>query len=507
MSPAEPSAIQSAALQTVWTAFERGGRWPTFARADRAIYKSTNMSLPDVLQDLQPWLVLYDQFSHPTSLVKLTLAGLSRCSGTSDLLTAVLVAVRGCVQRERDHEPQDDEPGSDVVTINADDLRAMLDNNGVAVSPKVLNNVFAMVTLEPIANGSSGPNPDAPNAWSFQVSDTIRRFRHVQKLEDLLAATDRRTPASPRPTADLSGPTSLPAPPRALSVPIAHEYFSDRADPPAGREVEQLTPQAWAGFVGIVERGVTGAAFAQDFPERCPDGRGVVGCDSRAFSLALQGDIPALRWPLSESDLPSTLVALDLVEFCLLHVSAPVKLDHHDYFGHHHLDFEKAPGQAQLRENINRVLARNRLAYELGENGHVRHIAPPVIDQRVAHALPPTRDAELDHLLERARVKYRDPDPAVRREALEQLWDAFERCKTILDPDKRSGAIALIAAVSGSSEETQLLDAEMRALTTIGNDFRIRHHEATKTAVGDNLVDLLFTRMYALLYRVHPALR
>jgi hypothetical protein len=202
------------------------------------------MGLADVLQDLQPWLVLYDQFGHPMSEVRLTLAGLTRCSGTSELVAAVLVTVRCCVQRERDHEPQDDAPGSDEVTINADDLRALLSNNGVAVSPKLLNNVFAMVTLEPIANGSNGPNADAPNTWSFQVTDRIRRFRHVQTLEDLLQATDRRPPASNGPAASPIEPALVSTPARATSAaPVVHQYFSDRVEPAAGREVEQLTGQ------------------------------------------------------------------------------------------------------------------------------------------------------------------------------------------------------------------------------------------------------------------------
>jgi hypothetical protein len=134
-------------------------------------------------------------------------------------------------------------------------------------------------------------------------------------------------------------------------------------------------------------------------------------------------------------------------------------------------------------------------------------LAPPVVSERIAHALPPTRDPGLDELLERARAKYRDPDPVRRREALEQLWDAFERCKTIFDDNKRSGATALIDAASETDAEAELLKTEMLALTSIGNRFQIRHHEATTTAVNDQLVDLLFARLYAFLYRLHPALR
>jgi hypothetical protein len=62
-------------------------------------------------------------------------------------------------------------------------------------------------------------------------------------------------------------------------------------------------------------------------------------------------------------------------------------------------------------------------------------------------------NVQLDELLEKAVRKFTDPDPGVRREALEHAWDAFERTKTVLDPDKKRGSAAAIAAVSGSVGE------------------------------------------------------
>lgn len=89
-----------------------------------------------------------------------------------------------------------------------------------------------------------------------------------------------------------------------------------------------------------------------------------------------------------------------------------------------------------------------------------------------------------------------------------ELWDAFERAKTILSgKDKKAQAKALAAAASSSPEEAAVLETEMLVLTQIGNDFRIRHHEVNRTQVVDEFVDYVFARMYALLYRVHPALR
>ena len=48
-------------------------------------------------------------------------------------------------------------------------------------------------------------------------------------------------------------------------------------------------------------------------------------------------------------------------------------------------------------------------------------------------------------MLETARRKFLDPDEAIRREALEKLWDAFERIKTVgPGTDKAAKAEAML---------------------------------------------------------------
>jgi hypothetical protein len=161
-----------------------------------------------------------------------------------------------------------------------------------------------------------------------------------------------------------------------------------------------------------------------------------------------------------------------------------------------------------LREAVNRLLARSGMVFELDVRGNIIRLAPPVIREQLQRELPPTCDEDLDDLLQLAIVKYLDPDPQARRDALEKLWDAFERAKTILPGrDKKARAKALVAAAASSPEEAGILEAEMLALTQIGNDFRIRHHEVNRVQPPDELVDYLFARMYALLYRLHPVLR
>ncbi|MEK4670674.1 hypothetical protein [Niallia sp. FSL R7-0271] len=53
---------------------------------------------------------------------------------------------------------------------------------------------------------------------------------------------------------------------------------------------------------------------------------------------------------------------------------------------------------------------------------------------------------------------------------------------------------------NGKSEFITIFDAEFRALTDIGNSFRIRHHETNKIDITDNRhYDYFFNRCLSLI--------
>lgn len=115
--------------------------------------------------------------------------------------------------------------------------------------------------------------------------------------------------------------------------------------------------------------------------------------------------------------------------------------------------------------------------------------------------LPTSGDAILDNLLEDASKRFRDPAPIARRDAVEKLWDGWERLKTLDASGNKSASIQVLlnaAAEPGSTFRT-LLETEARALTDIGNSFHIRHFETNKAPVPlPEHVDYLFHRLYAL---------
>ena len=92
------------------------------------------------------------------------------------------------------------------------------------------------------------------------------------------------------------------------------------------------------------------------------------------------------------------------------------------------------------------------------------------------------------------------PDGAERRIALDKLWDAFERIKTLEHPDKRTGtSLILDKAAPSSPKFRQALEGEATELTRLGNDLMIRHHETDKEPVAaSEHIDYLFGRMFSL---------
>ncbi len=276
-------------------------------------------------------------------------------------------------------------------------------------------------------------------------------------------------------------------------------YFSDREVGPAPRILDELPDAAWRGIVAVFNRSLDSNLFAEAFPEQCPDGEGICGTSRSDLIDTLVSHIPDLGdWPRADAN-PGTVPAMDLLEFGWRYSAESTARSYHSFFRHDHLRFDKATGRSRWLVEINLILSRNGVSLELGEDGQAARIGPPSAALAFEQSLPASGDAVVDRLLATAAKKYRDPDQAVRRESLEQMWDALERIKTILNPDKRAGITALIAEMTQEPAAGEVLELEFSTLTTLGNKFQIRHHETTRLPVPDDMVDYLFVRAYTLL--------
>ncbi|GAA1290428.1 hypothetical protein Psi02_15400 [Planotetraspora silvatica] len=325
-------------------------------------------------------------------------------------------------------------------------------------------------------------------------------------------------------------------------------FYSDRVGLARPRTNEEVTAEAWAGLTSLIRQRINDASFARVFPKYdCPGdptGRSTItGSDEEMFFDALRGHIPQLFEPPEDPDteqgmgsmqyldfdtsgpassvvtanpldprrVPDTVTSLDLVDFVALYIDQPTGSTSHNWdFPHTHYSFntysdplantELTPGRARFRKDIDRLFARNGIAFTLGDDLRVRRLGPPEGRSLISAFTPRTGDQQLDGKLDDAMARFLSRNSADRRDALEKLWDAFERLKTLElggGTLKKSSASQLITrAASGSESFRELLDTEFKALSTIGNKFTIRHHEHDQEELPtDAAIDYLFLRL------------
>lgn len=243
-------------------------------------------------------------------------------------------------------------------------------------------------------------------------------------------------------------------------------------------------------------------------PDPCPDNAGTIGTDRNAFLCRIRADIPGLgNTNLSRRDIfqPAILSILDLIEFCYRCVAKPIQGQEHLFFQHYHLDFDREEGQRLFREDINRIFSRNGLVFELGMDGRIKRVVPQAFQNSIEELRTiQTGDRDLDNLLNIACSKFLSPNPNDRKDALEKLWDAWERLKSIYQGqtgDKRSSTRKLLDSAATEPQFRNLLENEALFLTQAGNAFHIRHFETSKTPLkkGEH-VDYLFYRLFSLIH-------
>ena len=289
------------------------------------------------------------------------------------------------------------------------------------------------------------------------------------------------------------------------------EYFSDKEAISNSQTIDLVTPAAWGGIVALIQSLVATGAFGQKYPEICSDGDGPTGTDERSFVPALKAEVPDIQWPLETEKrepgglsyekkpwAPETMAALDLIQFCYQAVAKPIQGGYHSYFRHHHLSFDEEAGKESFREKINTIFRRNGIAFVLEYEGEIKRMVPEQFKSFISTHLR-TGDSILDNMIDDAQKKFINPDTKIRKEAIERLWDCWERIKTLENPTNKKESISTLLDKTSTEPNIRiLLEEEARKLTDIGNTFHIRHSEVTQVLIADNrMIDYLFYRLFA----------
>lgn len=279
-------------------------------------------------------------------------------------------------------------------------------------------------------------------------------------------------------------------------------YFTEREEGLPPRSLEDITLPVASGIVVLVRTRIMDGSFGYSYPEMCWEHPAVIGTNGDLLGQAVTAFLPGIAWPLDAAALTGNLRTLDILEFVFQKIARPIAgghwTSHESYAGHRHLQFDQAAGRESFRAEVNQLFASHGIAFSLEDNGTVVRLLSPELSEALGSAVFATGDTLLDSMLEAARAKFLNPSPAIRQEALEKLWDAFERTKTLEPGDKKASIESLLAKASPEPKLRERLNLQFNELTFVGNNFMIRHTETTKTPIGElRQVDYLFHWLFA----------
>ncbi len=115
----------------------------------------------------------------------------------------------------------------------------------------------------------------------------------------------------------------------------------------------------------------------------------------------------------------------------------------------------------------------------------------------LSNKIAKTKDTYFNTMIENSRNFYIEGN---KQSAIEKLWDAFERLKTIIQPGNKKESTDKLVKLLSNQINYDEFDNEFKNLTKIGNDYMIRHSEVDKIPITDDRIkDYLFFRMLALI--------
>lgn len=269
----------------------------------------------------------------------------------------------------------------------------------------------------------------------------------------------------------------------------------------------KITPDRYALLLDCCKTYLNHIAWK--FPENCPDGKGICGIDFDKLRTTLKYEIPNLYFnernilDLPTEDNETVFFAIfDLIEYIYKNGKDISNKEFHNYFGHYDFhDLQSHQFIEDFLKEINDLFQKTGLLYHLTKEGIVERIVDnSVLNAETEELVSQITEEGLQDLLNKAIALYKMPDPSARQDAVEKIWDAFERLKTYYDPDKKRSIEPILDDMAkGNPNFRNLFDKEFRDLTTIGNDYRIRHHEMGKFDISEAVhYDYLFNRSLSL---------
>lgn len=156
-----------------------------------------------------------------------------------------------------------------------------------------------------------------------------------------------------------------------------------------------------------------------------------------------------------------------------------------------------------FQEEINASLQKDNVSFRLTDRGLIEQLPDhEVLTSELISMTEQIKEPGLRELFDIAVEKHMQPSSQSHKDAVEKIWGVLERLKTYYTGlDKKKSVERIINDMAGGQEDfVKLFDTEFKALTDIGNSFRIRHHETDRTDITDiRYYDYFFNRCLSLI--------
>ena len=199
-----------------------------------------------------------------------------------------------------------------------------------------------------------------------------------------------------------------------------------------------------------------------------------------------------------DNSLPETVTILDFIQFCISKIE-DIKLINPNFRRMVKLTTNK--NKIEFIKEINFIFQRNQIIYKINENNNVEVILDEQINELIKNNTKKIfKDTELNEYLKIANEKIYNNNIVERKTALDKLYYAFERIKSIKNPNNKLDSIKLLINDISDNDLIEYLNKECHELTRIGNDYNIRHSETNKIPVNSHImIELIFYRLYIII--------
>ena len=257
-----------------------------------------------------------------------------------------------------------------------------------------------------------------------------------------------------------------------------------------------------------------------DYPMKCPESGEYCGFDQNMFNRYIQYDIPDLfrrngipavpgvrHNVFDEEPKPDMFDQYALFDYIELFAQKcrDVRMNgfHFACSKNHYVVYDSDTVFDSFRKEINRIFTMTGLSYVLTEDKIIERVMDDsIVSPELIQDVAAVKEPGLQKLLTEAISRFKCTDPDAPRDAAEKIWDAFERLKTYYTQMNKQDSVNKIINDMAKTDinYVDLFTAEFRALTKLGNDYRIRHHETSKIDIPDpNYYDYFYNRCLSII--------